>query len=70
MPFIPLNKEDFIMRKSQFSKALTIALPPDHFEQIKQITDDQRISMAEWVRDAVDAALARNQPQSNAIDDQ
>ena len=45
------------MRKSQFSKALTIALSPDHFKQIKQITDEQQISMAEWVRNAVAAAL-------------
>jgi hypothetical protein len=45
------------MRKSQFSKALTIALSPEHFEQIKQITDDQQTSMAQWVRDAVAAAL-------------
>ena len=45
------------MRKSQFSKALTIALPPDHFEQIKQITDAEQISMAQWVRSVVAAAL-------------
>ena len=29
----------------------------EHYEKIKQITDDQRISIAEWVRDAVAAAL-------------
>jgi predicted HicB family RNase H-like nuclease len=52
-----IKQEEVIMRKSQFSKALTIALSPDHFEQIKQITDDQQISMAEWVRDAIDMAL-------------
>jgi predicted transcriptional regulator len=57
------------MRKSQFSKALTIALPPEQYEQIKQITDDQQISMAEWVRDAVNASLERYQSQTDAIDD-
>ena len=45
------------MRKSQYSKALTIALPLDHFEQIKQITDEQEISLAQWVRQAVEMAL-------------
>jgi len=45
------------MRKSQFTKALTIALPPEHYEQIKQITDDQQVSMAQWVRSVVAAAL-------------
>jgi hypothetical protein len=52
-----IKQEDFTMRTSQFSKALTIALPLEHFEQIKQTTDEQQISMAEWVRDAVAAAL-------------
>ena len=49
------------MRTSQFTKALTIALPPDHFEKIKRITDDQQISLAQWVRDAVAVALVTNQ---------
>jgi len=45
------------MRKAKFQKQLTIALPPEHFEQVKQISDEQDISLAEWVRDAVAAAL-------------
>ena len=45
------------MRKSQFSKALTIALPAEHFEQIKQITDANHTSLAEWIREAVAMAL-------------
>ena len=55
------------MRKSHFSKALTIALSPDHFEQIKQITDEQQISMAQWVRDAVAVALTTNQQKVDEI---
>ena len=57
------------MRKSQFSKALTIALSPDHFEQIKQITDEQQISIAQWVRDAVDAALKTNKRKEEVINE-
>jgi hypothetical protein len=53
------------MRKSQFTKALTIALPPEHYEQIKRITDAKQISMAEWVRNAVAAALTINQPKED-----
>jgi len=45
------------MKTKQFSKALTFALPLEHFEQIKKITDDRHISIAEWVRDAVAMAL-------------
>lgn len=57
------------MRQSQFSKALTVALPPEHFEQIKQITDEKKISMAEWVRNAVAAALTSNQPKEDITND-
>ena len=45
------------MKTATYTKALTIALQPDAYEQIKRITDAERISMAEWVRDAVDVAL-------------
>ena len=45
------------MRKAKFKKQLTIAIPPEHFDQIKQITDDQEISLAEWIRDVSAAAL-------------
>ena len=49
------------MRTRQFSKSLSVALPSEHIEQIKQITDDRQISMAEWVRDAVATALKQYQ---------
>ena len=55
------------MRTRQFSKSLSVALPPEHFEQIKKITDDRQISMAEWVRDAVDAALNNNKREEDTM---
>ena len=58
-----IQKENQIMRKAKFKKQLTIAIPPEHFEQIQKITDDQEISLAEWIRDAVAAALTKNQPK-------
>jgi hypothetical protein len=45
------------MKTATYTKALTIALHPDAYEQIKRITDVEHISMAEWVRDAVASAL-------------
>ena len=45
------------MRTRQFSKSLSVALPQEHFDLIKRITDEEQISMAEWVRDAVASAL-------------
>jgi len=55
------------MRKSQFTKALTIALPPEHYDQIKQITDERQVGMAEWVRDAVAEALKTNKQKEDAM---
>jgi predicted DNA-binding protein len=49
--------EGKVMKQAQYTKSLTISMPPEHYEQIKKITDDQQISMAEWVREAVAAAL-------------
>ena len=55
------------MKKAQFTKPLTIALSPSTFEEIKRITDDRQISLAEWVRDAVDAALKTNQRKEDTM---
>jgi hypothetical protein len=63
LPFIPFNKEDFTMRQSQFSRPLSIALSPEVFAKIKQITDDRQISMAQFVREVVDTSLRNWQPQ-------
>lgn len=46
------------MREARFSKALTIALHPEVFDRVKQITDDEKRSMADWIREVVDHALS------------
>ena len=33
------------MRKARFKKQLTIAIPPEDFEQIRQITDDDKSAL-------------------------
>ena len=45
------------MREAKFTKSLTVALPIDVYQKIKEITDDEKISMAQWVRRAVNLAL-------------
>jgi predicted transcriptional regulator len=49
------------MRIRRFSKPLTIALHPEVFGRVKQITDDEKRSMADWVREAVDQSLRRQE---------
>jgi tartrate dehydratase alpha subunit/fumarate hydratase class I-like protein len=62
--------EDYTMRTAKFKKQLTIALPPDHYDQIKQITDDEQISMAQWVRQAVATALNNIKREGEQMNDQ
>ena len=45
------------MREAKFTKSLTVALPIDAYQKIKKITDDEKISMAQWVRKVVNMAL-------------
>jgi len=49
------------MKQAQYTKSLTISMPPEHYEQIKRKTDADQISMGAWVRDAVIAALEKQQ---------
>ena len=45
------------MMKARFTKQLTIAMPPEHFRQIKRITDQEEISIAEFCREIIAEAL-------------
>ena len=45
------------MKKASFTKPLSVAFSESVFQQIKEITDQQRISMAEWVRVACERPL-------------
>ena len=57
------------MRRKQFSKSLTVALPMKHFELIKEITDEEHISLAQWVRDAVATALKTNKQKEDQMNE-
>jgi hypothetical protein len=58
------------MRVRQFTNSLSVALSPDHWEQIKEITDKQQISMSQWVREAVAAALEKFQQEEDITNDE
>jgi hypothetical protein len=49
------------VKTAQFKKSLSVSLKPEVFEHIKKITDQKQISIADWVRSAVDKAL-ENEP--------
>jgi hypothetical protein len=55
------------MKKARFTKALTVALRPDVFEHIKAITDNREISIADWVREAVNQALQTNKQEEDTM---
>ena len=46
------------MKEACFTKALTVAFAPEIYLKIKEITDQKKISMGEWVRIAAEKALA------------
>jgi predicted DNA-binding protein len=45
------------MREAMFVKSLSVAMPEDLYQKIKELTDDEKISMAQWVRRAINKAL-------------
>jgi hypothetical protein len=58
------------MRVARFEKALTIALELEVYGQIQRITDEQRISMAEWVRNAINTALKKAKQDGGSSHDE
>ncbi len=54
------------MRYAKFTKPLTVALPPDVYDVLKEKSDSQRISMAELVRDILrETVLSSSQNDQN-----
>ena len=53
------------MKTAQFTKPLTIALHPEVYEQMKLITDERKISIAEWIRETVDSVLKKHLPKED-----
>ena len=45
------------MREAMFIKSLSVAMPEDVYQKIRELTDNEKISMAQWVRRAVILAL-------------
>jgi hypothetical protein len=45
------------MRESKYNRPLTIAFTQEIFEKIKRLTDQQKISMAQWIRAAAEQVL-------------
>lgn len=46
------------MKEAKFTKPLSMAVQPELYRKIKEITDDERISIAEWFRRVAEKALS------------
>ena len=55
------------MKTAQFTKSLTVSMRPEVFDQIKQITDEKHISIGEWVRDAIETSLLKNNREEDTM---
>jgi hypothetical protein len=48
------------MKTAIFKRALTVAFSEEIYSRIKEITDEQHISMGEWMRIAAEKELNNN----------
>ena len=55
------------MKTATYTKSLTVSLRPEVYDQVKQITDEKHISIGEWIRYAIDAALANNNREEDTM---
>ena len=53
------------MRKAKFNRPLTVAFNGDMYQKIKQKSDEHEISMASWVRQAIDKILTSRNGEIN-----
>lgn len=51
------------MRKAKHTRPVSISLSPEVYDSIKQITDKEEISVAEWFRDLAEDALLSQSKQ-------
>jgi hypothetical protein len=49
------------MKQASFTKPLSVSFTQKIFQEIKTITDEQKISMAQWVRTACEKALTEKE---------
>jgi predicted DNA-binding protein len=62
-----IHKETKNMKKARYTKGYTVALRPDVFERIKSITDENETSIADYIREAINAALETNQREEDTM---
>ena len=58
------------MREAKFVRPLSVAMPEDLYRRIKEVTDEKRISMAEWIRDVSEKVLSNSNEQEGVNHDQ
>ena len=45
------------MREARFVKPLSVNLSDEMYQKIKEVTDQERVSMAEWIRKIAEKAI-------------
>lgn len=48
------------MKHAIFTKPLTVSITEEQYAMIREISDQKRISMAEWFRQVLDQVLTEN----------
>ena len=53
------------MKTAQYTKSLTVALRQETYDQIRAITDNAGISMADWIREVSEKSLFENRGEGD-----
>jgi len=56
------------MKVAQFTKSTTVSMQPELFDQIKRVTDDEKISISEWFRTAAEQYLINSKKEKSEND--
>jgi hypothetical protein len=54
------------MKVARFTRPLSVGLEPEVYARIQQITDKERISMAEWIRNALALVLKEHEREEGS----
>ena len=54
------------MREAKFTRPVTIYVSKETYQKVKAITDERKISMAEWFREATEMALLKSNDKETA----
>jgi len=57
------------MRKKIYTKMLNVLISDEMFKTIRQITDQEEVSISSWIRDAVQMRIDKDDLEQSFVDE-